>query len=56
VGRLEGRRPFGRTLFNESTILKAILKNWMRKHEIDQAEDRDSCRALVNAALNIWFA
>jgi hypothetical protein len=40
----------------ESIILKGIFKNGMRKHEIDQTEDRNSYRALVNAAMNICFA
>jgi len=41
---------------SESIILKGIFKNEMRKHEIDQAQDRNRCRALVNAAMNIWVA
>jgi hypothetical protein len=40
----------------ESIIIKGIFKNWMRKHEIDQTEDRNSYRVLVNAAMNICFA
>jgi hypothetical protein len=56
VGRPEGKEPLGRTVRSKSMILKGVSKNEMRKHEIDQAQDRNSCRALVNAAMNIWFA
>jgi len=28
----------------------------MRKHELDQAQDRDICVAFVNATVIIWFA
>jgi hypothetical protein len=41
---------------SESIILKGIFKNGMRKHEIDQAQDGNSCRAMVNGAMSICFA
>jgi hypothetical protein len=36
--------------------LKYMFKKWDERHELyDQAQDRDSCRAVVNAVMNLRF-
>jgi hypothetical protein len=56
VCRPEGKRLLGKSVHNEIIILKGIFKKWMRKHELDQTQDKDSCRAFANAAMNICIA
>jgi hypothetical protein len=46
-------RPLGRPEPRERIILKVVFKNLMRRNELDQAQVRDSWRAVVNAAMNI---
>jgi hypothetical protein len=53
VGRPEGKRPIGRLIcrwdLNESSRSGTGSTNW-----IDQAQDKGSWRALVNAVMNLW--
>jgi hypothetical protein len=55
VGRPEGRRPLGRPRRRWEDNIKTDLQevggsmNW-----IELAQDRDRCRARVNAVMNFW--
>ena len=56
TGKLAGKRPLGRTMHRWQDHIRTDLKeigiittNW-----VDSVQDRDYCRALVNAALNLW--
>ena len=55
VGRPEGKRPIGRLIcrwdLNESLRSGIGGMNW-----IDQAQDKGSWRALVNAVMNLWVS
>jgi hypothetical protein len=46
-------RPLGKPERRERIILKMVFKNVMRRNELDQAQSRDSWRAVVNAEMNI---
>ena len=57
TGKLTGKRPLGRSWLrwedNNRMDLEEIginAGNW-----VDSAQDRNYWRALVNAALNLWF-
>jgi hypothetical protein len=55
VGKLEGRRPLGRPrrrwVYSVSIDLGDI--GWGDVNWIGLAQDRDKCRAVVNAVLNL---
>ena len=55
TGKPTGKRPLGRPRRGRKDIIRMDLEeiginagNW-----VDSAQDRDCCRALVNAALNL---
>jgi len=56
VGKPEGQRPLGRPRHRWEDNIKMDLQevgcegmDW-----IELAQDRDSCKALVNAVMNLW--
>jgi hypothetical protein len=55
VGKPEGRRPLGRTRRRWEDNIKMDLQEvgWGGMDWIDQAQDRDRWRALVNAVMNL---
>ena len=54
MGKREGRRPLGRSRWENN--IKMDLREWDKDMDwIDLTEDRDRCRALVNAVMNIRF-
>jgi hypothetical protein len=55
VGRPEGRRPLGRPRRRWEDNIKMDLQEvgWAGMDWIDMAQDRDRCRALVNAVMNL---
>jgi hypothetical protein len=58
VGKLEGRRPLGRPRRRWLDNIRADLVEvgWGDVDWIGLAQDRDTWRALVNSALNLWVA
>jgi hypothetical protein len=54
MGKRERRRPLGRSRWENN--IKMDLREWDKDMDwIDLTEDRDRCRALVNAVMNIRF-
>jgi len=53
MGKLEGMRPLGRLERGWEDNIKLDLQEagWISMGWIDLAEDRDMCRALVNAVM-----
>jgi hypothetical protein len=52
----EGKRPIGRPRRSWGIILKRNFRKWDTDMDwIDLAQDRDRCRAVVNAVMNLWF-
>ena len=56
MGKPEGQRPLGRPRHRWEDNIKMDLQevgcegmDW-----IELAQDRDSCKALVNAVMNLW--
>jgi hypothetical protein len=59
VGNPEGKRPLGRPTILKyliNLILKWILERWDGIDWIDQAQDRNQWRDLVNAVMNLRVA
>jgi hypothetical protein len=53
VGKPEGKKPFGKPKVDGKIILKWTFRKWDGSTDwIDLAQDRDICRALVNALKN----
>jgi hypothetical protein len=57
MGRPEGRRPLGRPRHRWENNIKMELQDvvWGFMDWTDLAQDRDRCRALMNAVMNIRF-
>jgi hypothetical protein len=55
VGRSEGRRPLGRPRRTWEDNIKMDLREvgWVGMDWIQLAQNRDRCRALVNAVMNL---
>ena len=55
VGRLEGKRPLGRPMHRWDYNIKMDLREvgWVGMDWIDLAQDRDRCRAVVDAVMNL---
>jgi hypothetical protein len=55
VGRPEGRRPLGTPTSRWEDNIKMDLQEvgWRSMDWIELAQDRDRCRALVNAVMNL---
>jgi hypothetical protein len=55
-GKREGKRPLGRSRHRWGCNIKMDLQELDRGMDwIDLAEDRDRCRAVVNAVINFGF-
>jgi hypothetical protein len=56
VGRPDRKRSGGRPMHRWKDNIKVDLQEvgWGGTDCIDLAQDRDRCRALVNAVMNIW--
>jgi hypothetical protein len=56
VGKPEGKRPLGRPRRRWVGNIKMDLREigWDGMDWINVAQDRDQCRALVNAVMNLW--
>jgi len=56
VGKPEGRRPLGRPRHRWEVNIKMDGQEvgWGGMDWIDLAQDRDRCRAFVNAVMNVW--
>jgi len=54
VGKIEGKRPFGRPRRRWSIILRWMLSKWDvgGMDWTDPTQNRERCRALVNAVMN----
>jgi hypothetical protein len=57
VGKLEGRRPLGRSWRRWVDYIKMDLWEigWGGMDWIDLAQNRDQWRSLVNTIMNLWF-
>ena len=55
MGKLEGRRPMGRTrhIWEDNIKMDLQVVGCRGMDWIELAQDRDSWRALVNAAMNL---
>ena len=55
VGRPEGRRPLGipRRRWEDNIKMGFQEIGWMGLHWINLAQDKDGCRAVVNAVMNL---
>jgi hypothetical protein len=56
VRKPEGKRPLRRPRHRWEDIIRMDLREigWGGMHWIDQAQDRDQWRALVNMVINLW--
>jgi hypothetical protein len=55
MGKPEGKRPFGipRRRWEDNIKMNLREAEWGRMNWIDLAQDRDRCRAVVNAVMNL---
>ena len=56
AGRPEGKGPLGRhkPRWEDNSKMDLQEERWRGMNWIDLAQDRDMCRALVNAVMNFW--